>query len=78
MASEELAAVQELLRGIDLGHLTIPERRAAFEPAASPPPPGTTVTAVDSGGVPAEWVIAEGVDSPRVLLYHAGGAARRR
>jgi epsilon-lactone hydrolase len=74
MASEELAAVQELLRGIDLGHLTIPERRAAFESAASPPPPGTTVEQVDAGGVPAEWVIAAGVDSPRVLLYLHGGA----
>jgi acetyl esterase/lipase len=74
MASEELAAVQELLRGIDLGHLTIPERRAAFESAASPPPPGTTVEPVDAGGVPAEWVIAAGVQSTRVLLYLHGGA----
>ena len=74
MASEELAAVQELLRGIDLGHLTIPERRAAFESAASPPPPGTTVEPVDAGGVPAEWVIAAGADSHRVLLYLHGGA----
>lgn len=74
MASEELAAVQELLRGIDLGHLTIPERRAAFESAASPPPPGTTVEPVDAGGVRAEWVIAAGVDSDRVLLYLHGGA----
>jgi len=74
MASEELAAVQELLRGIDLGHLTIPERRAAFESAASPPPPGTTAEPVDAGGVPAEWVIAAGVDSDRVLLYLHGGA----
>jgi epsilon-lactone hydrolase len=74
MASEELAAVNELLRGIDMGDLTIAERRAAFESVASPAPPGTTVEPVDAGGVPAEWVIAAGVDSARVLLYLHGGA----
>jgi acetyl esterase/lipase len=74
MASEELAAVNELLRGIDMGDLTIAERRAAFESVASPAPPGTTVEPVDAGGVPAEWVIAAGVQSTRVLLYLHGGA----
>ena len=74
MASEELAAVHELLRGVDLDALTIAERRAAIELVAAPPPPGTTVEPVDAGGVPAEWVIAAGVDSVRVLLYLHGGA----
>ena len=80
MASEELATVRELLRGFDLSTLTIAERRAAMESAATPPPPGTTVEPVaDAGpagekGVPAEWVIAAGVDSDRVLLYLHGGA----
>jgi len=74
MASEELAAVQELLRGVDLGGLTIAERRAVFESVAAPPPPGTTVEPADAGGVPAEWVIAAGVDTVRVLLYLHGGA----
>ena len=74
MASEELATVHELLRGVDLDDLTIAERRAAIESVAAPPPPGTTVEPVDAGGVPAEWVIAAGVDSVRVLLYLHGGA----
>jgi acetyl esterase/lipase len=74
MASEELAAVHELLRGLDLDALTIAERRAATESVAAQPPPGTTVEPVDAGGVPAEWVIAAGVDSVRVLLYLHGGA----
>src|SRR6185437_7374008 len=69
MASEELTAVQELLRGIDLGHLTIPERRAAFESAASPPPPGTTVEPVDAGGVPAAL-------RRMIALISAGAQAR--
>jgi len=74
MASEELATVHELLRGVDLDDLTIAERRAAIESAAAPPPPGTTVEPVDAGGVPAEWVIAAGVDSVRLLVYLHGGA----
>ena len=74
MASEELATVHELLRGVDLDDLTIAERRAAIESVAAPPPPGTTVEPVDAEGVPAEWVTAAGVDSVRVLLYLHGGA----
>jgi epsilon-lactone hydrolase len=74
MASEKLATVHELLRGVDLVDLTVAERRAATESVAAPPPPGTTVEPVDTGGVPAEWVIAAGVDSVRVLLYLHGGA----
>ena len=74
MAREELATVRELLRGVDLDDLTIAERRAAIESVAAPPPPGTTVEPAGAGGVPAEWVIAAGVDSVRVLLYLHGGA----
>jgi monoterpene epsilon-lactone hydrolase len=74
VASEQLATVHELLRGFDLDDLTITERREAMESVAAPPPPGTTVEPVDAGGVPAEWVIAAGVDSDRVLLYLHGGA----
>jgi hypothetical protein len=46
MASEELATVHELLRGVDLDALTIAERRAATESVAAQPPPGTTVEPV--------------------------------
>lgn len=34
----------------------------------------SSFTAVDAGGVPAEWVIAPGADSSRRLLYIHGGA----
>jgi acetyl esterase/lipase len=74
MASEELATVRELLSAVDLGALTIAERRAATESVAGPPPPGTAVEPADAGGVPAEWVIAAGVAAGRVLLYLHGGA----
>jgi acetyl esterase/lipase len=74
MASEELATVRELLGAVDLGALTIAERRAATESVAAQPPPGTTVEPADAGGVPAEWVIAAGVAAGRVLLYLHGGA----
>jgi acetyl esterase/lipase len=74
MASDQLAAVHDLLRGFDLDDLTIAERREAFEAVAAPPPPGTTVEPADAGGVPAEWVTAAGVDSLRVLMYLHGGA----
>jgi acetyl esterase/lipase len=74
MASEELATVRELLRGIDLDALTIAERRASIESVAAQPPPGTTVEPADAGGVPAEWVIAAGVPVGRALLYLHGGA----
>jgi len=60
MASEELRTVREMMSGVDLDRLTVPERRAAVESAASEPPPGTTVTPVDAGGVPVEWVVAPG------------------
>jgi epsilon-lactone hydrolase len=74
VASEELATVRELLRGMDLDSLTIAERRAATDSVAAQPPPGTTVEPVDAGGVQAEWVAAAGVPPGRLLLYLHGGA----
>jgi acetyl esterase/lipase len=74
MASEELQAVRELLRGTDFGSLTIAERRQATAAVAASPPAGTAVDPVDVGGVPAEWVAAPGVSRGRVLLYFHGGA----
>jgi epsilon-lactone hydrolase len=74
VASEELATVHELLRGINLDALTIAERRAATDSIAAEPPPGTTVESADAGGVPAEWVVAADVPAGRVLLYLHGGA----
>jgi acetyl esterase/lipase len=74
MASEQLTAVHNLLRGFDLDDLAIDERRATLEAVAAPPPPGTAVEPVDAGGVPAEWVTAAGVDSARTVMYLHGGA----
>ena len=74
MASDELEVVRELLRGADVGDLSIAERRAAMASVVSAPPPRTAVEAVDAGGVPAEWVAAPGVRPDRVLLYFHGGA----
>ena len=74
MASDELATVLELLRGIDLEGLTIADRRAATESVSAQPPPGTSIEPTDAGGVRAEWVIADGVPAGRVVLYLHGGA----
>lgn len=74
MASEELQVVLDLLRGTDLGSLTIAERRRAAASVAASPPAGTAVDQVEAGGVPAEWVAAPGVGQDRVLLYFHGGA----
>ena len=74
MASEELNAVQELLRYFDLESLTIAERRKVTESVASVPPAGTVVEPVEANGVPPEWVTAAGAGEDRVLLYlHGGG-----
>lgn len=74
MASEELQAVREMLKDVDLDRLSVTERRAAAASISSQPPPGTTVDPVDAGGVPAEWVVAAGARSRRVVLYLHGGA----
>jgi epsilon-lactone hydrolase len=74
MASEELRTVRDMLSAVDLDRLTVTERRAATESIASQPPRGTSVDQVDAGGVPAEWVVAAGAGSDRVVLYLHGGA----
>jgi epsilon-lactone hydrolase len=66
--------VRDLLRGTDLGSLTIAERRRVMASLAAPPPEATAVDPVDAGGVPAEWVAAAGAPPGRVLLYFHGGA----
>ena len=74
MASEELAAVLELVGSADLGTLTLEERRALMGSAGTPPAAGTRVEPVDADGVAAEWVVAAGVTGPRVVLcFHGGG-----
>ena len=73
MASEQLKAVLELVGSVDLGTLTLQERRALMG-SASAPPEGTHVDPVDANGVPAEWVVAAGVTGERVVLFFHGGA----
>jgi alpha/beta hydrolase fold len=84
MASEQLKTVLELVGSLDLGTLTIQERRALMGSAGAPPPQGTQVDPVDANGVAAEWVVAAGVTDERVVLffhgggYHLGSPARLR
>ena len=74
MASQELDQVKELLGAIDLLEGTLEERRALMDSFGQEAPEGTSVTTVDAGGAPAEWVVASGADSDRVILYlHGGG-----
>ncbi|MBT5774681.1 MAG: alpha/beta hydrolase [Dehalococcoidia bacterium] len=48
--------------------------RAGSDAAAPPVPDDVTVTEVDAGGIPADWVLAPGADPDRRLLYlHGGG-----
>jgi acetyl esterase/lipase len=49
------------------------ERRKSMEQFARPLAPDCTATPVDAGGVPAEWVVAPGVDDAVVLYLHGGG-----
>jgi epsilon-lactone hydrolase len=74
VASEELQTVLKLVRGMDLDGMTVAERRAVGAAVAPQPPPGTLVEPADADGVPAEWVVAAGVNSGRVVVYFHGGA----
>jgi acetyl esterase/lipase len=74
VASEELEVVRELLSSVDLDGMSIAERRRIGASAAPTTPTGTTVSAVDAGGVPAEWVVPAASGDRRVLLYFHGGA----
>lgn len=74
MAGAELEFVNELLRSLSLAGLSVAEQRAVMERSASAPVAGTSVEAVDAGGVAAEWVVARGIDSDATLLCLPGGA----
>ena len=74
MASDQLRVINDLLSGLDLAQDSVEERRAVMESFGRPAPDGVTVTVVDAGGVPAEWVVAPEADDDRVVLYlHGGG-----
>ena len=77
MASRELTALIHLLTARPiLENATVAERRQGFDMLAAKFPVAADVTCekVDAAGVPAEWVVAPGAESGRVLLYlHGGG-----
>jgi acetyl esterase/lipase len=77
MASEQLQTVIQNLKSM-AGNAppTIEGLRASFEEMASQTPIANDIKCepVDAGGVLAEWVVAPGAASDRVLLYlHSGG-----
>src|SRR4029450_2586896 len=77
MASRELTALIHLLTSRPiLENATVADRRQGFDMLAAkfPVAPDITYEKVDAAGVPAEWVVAPGEQSGRVLLYlHGGG-----
>ena len=78
MASPQLAMLVDMLRSSPPvpQDMDIPERRQRMEELtrSAPLPDGTRATAVEAGGVPAEWVEAPGSTDRATLLYlHGGG-----
>lgn len=76
MASPELQIVLDLLRGANVfGELDVKKIREAM--AAAPPvpkPDDVEWTAVEAGGVPAEWNVPSNAEPGRVIVYlHGGG-----
>jgi monoterpene epsilon-lactone hydrolase len=76
MVSQELRAVSEALRANRVLTGSLLERRASMEAATAglAPPDTTEVVPADAGGVPCEWIAAEGAAPDRVVLYLHGGA----
>ncbi|MGH3056403.1 MAG: alpha/beta hydrolase, partial [Gaiellaceae bacterium] len=77
MASQELSMVVNMLKSFrPQTEPTIAEMRAGMEAMAGAAviPADVKCLKVSAGGVPAEWVVAEGADPARVILYlHGGG-----
>ena len=77
MASRELTALIHLLTARPMPeNATVAERRQGFDMLAAklPVAPDVACEKVDAAGVPAEWVVAPGAETGRVLLYlHGGG-----
>ena len=77
MASRELTALIHLLTSRPMPeNATVADRRQGFDMLAAkfPVAPDITCEQVDAAGVPAEWVVAPGAESRRILLYlHGGG-----
>ncbi|HEV8718932.1 MAG TPA: alpha/beta hydrolase [Candidatus Binatia bacterium] len=77
MASPQLQMAIEAFKTIGEEMAKAPDMksmRAVMEKMAAPAPADVKCTAVNAGGVPAEWVVAPGAAADRFLLYlHGGG-----
>jgi len=76
MASPQFEKLVEIIRSNKRppGDHPVEKLRAGMEKTSLPPGEDVTATAVDAGGVPAEWVETPGVDPGHVVLYlHGGG-----
>lgn len=73
MPSDACKVLSEQLRSSPFDpNASIEALRSSMREAVAEP--GTTVTPVDAGGVPGEWVVADGADPDRRMLYlHGGG-----
>ena len=74
---KDIQTVRALLAALpDTRGASVQQRREIMDKAAAAShlPRGCSVEGVDAGGVPAEWVRAEGARSDAVILYlHGGG-----
>lgn len=79
MRSEALEGIVTMLRSTAEQRgdaaMTVEEWRAAYDGLGQlmPLAGGTEVTAVDAGGVPAEWVVTPEADAGRTIVYFHGG-----
>ena len=65
--------VSELLRSAPFSAMSLDEQRATVEAAAGPVADGTTVVAVDAGGVPCEWIATPRSRHETVIVALRGG-----
>ena len=72
MPSAEAVAINDMLRAMDLGGLSLAEQRAAVERGTDGAPAGVTVTAIDGVAPACEW-LAAGDDGRTVLALRGGG-----
>ncbi len=77
MANAALEMIVNMLRSRPVDqNSSVEDLRAGLEAMTTlmPPSPDVCCEKIDSGGVPAEWVVAPGADAERVVLYlHGGG-----
>lgn len=70
---ESLGGITEVLKGVPRSE-HIPLLRKHMDTIFASDHGDAQITPVDAGGVPAEWVLAPGVDTQRRFLYIHGGA----